>query len=108
MEIKLFVDDIRDAPEGWHLVRTVTEAIRALATAPVTITEVSCDHDITHHGMTCPETFEPVIRYIALMPSDRRPLKVRIHTANAVGARKLKKIIQDAGIPVEVNLAQGD
>lgn len=102
--IRLFVDDIREAPEGWHLARTVTAAIRVLATAPVRVVEVSLDHDITHDGGTCPESFEVVARYIALMPAEARPEKVFIHTANVAMAGKMKKIIQDAGIPVQANL----
>ncbi|MEK7216089.1 MAG: cyclic-phosphate processing receiver domain-containing protein [Chloroflexota bacterium] len=105
-EIKLFVDDLRDPPEGWHLARTVTEAIRVLATAPVRVAEVSVDHDITHDGRDCPETFEPVVRYIALMPPGTRPDKAVIHTANVVQAGKLKQILADAGIKAEANLAR--
>lgn len=35
MKIRLFVDDIRREPEGWVRARTVTEAIRLLATQDV-------------------------------------------------------------------------
>ena len=74
MVIKLWVDDIRPAPEGWHWAETVTEAIRILDTAEVT--ELSLDHDISYkvsigHGdprpFCSPETFEPVARFIAMM-----------------------------------------
>lgn len=106
--LRLFVDDIREAPEGWHLARTVTAAIRVLATAPVRVVEVSLDHDITHNGATCPESYEPVARYIAAMPPEARPDRVFIHTANVAMAGKMKKIIQDAGIPVQANLSRSE
>lgn len=106
--LKLFVDDLREPPEGWHLARTATEAIRVLATAPIRVIEVSLDHDITHSGGTCPESFEAVAHYIAAMPDERRPERVFIHTANVAMAGKLKGIIADAGIPVQANLARTD
>lgn len=123
--MKLYVDDLRKCPDGWVLARSVTEAIRILATQSVD--EVSLDHDICHsipvrpfkelgglpfpigtvseedataaqqvyeHGIhfpvACPETFEPVARYIALMP--KRP-KVQIHTANPLGRDKMTLIL---------------
>jgi hypothetical protein len=45
--MKLFIDDLRNAPDAsWIVVRTVTGAIRALATMEVDI--ISLDHDISH------------------------------------------------------------
>jgi hypothetical protein len=100
--MKLFVDDIRMCPDGWIPARSVTEAIRILATQFVT--EVSLDHDIAcfydqhmsaHH--TSPETFEPVARYLALMFEsevvDRQDIKVRIHTANFEAGKKMARIL---------------
>ena len=92
--MKLFVDDIRACPEGWILARTITEAIRYLATW--SIEEISLDHDIQcdppngslPHASW--ETFEPVARYIALMP--KRP-KVSIHTANFPAGDKMADIL---------------
>jgi len=90
--VKLFVDDFRKCPEGWALARTVTEAIRILATMPVE--EVSLDHDIRQcAGKRCAnrnEVFEPVARYIALMPKKPR---VRFHTGNVQAAYKMADII---------------
>ena len=98
--MKLFVDDIRACPEGWIPAKTVTEAIRFLATQPITV--VSLDHDIgcrlvNGHEHSSNETFEPVARYIALMPDERLP-HVLIHTANLEAGRRMAEII---GIPYE-------
>lgn len=90
--MKLFVDDIRREPEGWVRVRTVTEAIRCLATQVVD--EVSLDHDIScRFGLeehSSGETFEPVAWYLTLM--QRRPA-VRIHTANPEGGMRMARIL---------------
>ncbi len=102
--MKLWVDDIRPAPEGWERARSVTEAIRILATIPVY--EVSLDHDISMKvmvgdedaGFSEPrpfrsnETFEPVARYIrAAFNPDQ--IIITIHTANSVAAEKMVEIL---------------
>lgn len=97
--IKLFVDDLRKCPEGWHLARTVTEAIRILATQDVS--SVSLDHDISHvkevngiaHPYACPETFEPVAWYLRAIEF-KGP--IILHTANPIGAEKMKQILKCA------------
>lgn len=87
---RLFVDDHRPIPEGWIGCRTVSEAIRTLATLPVA--EVSLDHDILFPASGASvylplsqETFMGVAYYIAAMPASARPRRVRVHTGN-VGA----------------------
>lgn len=112
--IRLFVDDVREPPAGWHLARTVTEAIRVLATAPLRVSVVSVDHDIAHverqddgteHRYACLETFEPVVRYIAVMPADQRPDRVVVHTANSAKAQAMADMLQGTGIEVSINYA---
>ena len=96
--MKLFIDDIRKCPEGWIVARTVTEAIRLLDLNIVD--EVSLDHDICHYNIhsfkttSCPETFEPVARFIA-KAYQPYSLRVIIHTANPDGGRKLLYILTD-------------
>ncbi len=82
--MKLYVDDVREVPEGWVLTRTITEAIRLLATMKVD--EVSLDHDYLYN-----ETYEPVARYIALMPKETRP-KYYVHSSNPYAYNKYKQI----------------
>lgn len=122
--MKLFVDDLRKCPDGWELTRTVTQAIRILATQQVT--HVSLDHDISHRvemdemarPFPCGETFEPVARYIAMMayvaellgnytghPRSQLP-RVTLHTANAVGAEAMRAILADVGVPCEIRLGR--
>jgi hypothetical protein len=95
--IKLFVDDYRSQPDGWHLVKTITEAIRSLS-GPLYCEVVSLDHDIIFETTNCKvgfsnETFASVARYIAIMPKDRLPKIVYIHTANPTGAKDIEKIL---------------
>ena len=97
--MKLFVDDIRREPKGWHRARTITEALRILASMPVE--EISLDHDIscftpaTGCTHSSGETFMAVIYYIKLMKP--RP-KVRIHTGNTDAGRRMAEVL---GVPYE-------
>lgn len=92
--MKVFVDDLRPCPTGWQLARSVTEAVRLLATGHVT--EISLDHDIRRCSFRkhwSGETFEPVAYYIKLM--EHRPM-VHIHTANVAAGKRMADIL---GIP---------
>lgn len=109
MEIKLFVDDIRDCPKGWEVARTVTDAIRILATGSVV--EVSLDHDIATYCPHCHstyfsgETFMPVAQYLAALKErdefasrtdDHRmvtPPVIRIHTSNYAMGHKMAELL---------------
>lgn len=107
--MKLFIDDIRPAPEGWMQARTVTEAIRTIARFGHEITEISLDHDIScavsvngeYRPFPSPETFQAVAYFIAERwgerPATQHP-KIIIHTANPVGAIELQKILNDVRI----------
>lgn len=103
--MKLYVDDIRACPFGWTEARTVTDAIRILATQKVE--HVSLDHDIGfqgRHGADL-ETFEGVAWYIALM---HKPPRVTIHTGNAPAAYRMAAILKDAGIKAVVDIGGYD
>lgn len=120
--MKLYVDDLRKCPDGWTLARTVTEAIRILATREVE--EVSLDHDISHKiGMDqiarpfpCGETFEPVAWFLVeqakartrecSVPRNEGAPKITLHTANPIGARKMSEILLDGGIESTTVLGQ--
>lgn len=108
--MKLFIDDIRDAPDdSWTVVRTITEAIRLLATQSVT--EISLDHDISHmvsvgdvgRPFPCKETFEAVAWFLW---QGTYQGKVTIHSANPIGAMKIGHILENANIPYEIKLSK--
>jgi hypothetical protein len=98
---KLFVDDIRNAPdESWTVARTVTAAISAIATFHFEV--ISLDHDISHQvvmgGLSrpypCDETFTPVAQFLAEKYNEDGPaFKIRpriiIHTSNPAGALRM-------------------
>ena len=107
MSMKIWVDDIRTAPEGWHHARTVTEAIRVIGMFPEEITHISLDHDISYQvevaGVSrpfpSPEDFSAVAYYIVMALMG--PWKISVHSANPVGAKKILAILKEGGIKAE-------
>ena len=112
--MKLYVDDRRSPPaEDWHVVRSVTEAIRALNL--MVFDEVSLDHDICHekeacsagydwnegYKVACNENFSAVAMFIARTPPEFRPKSVRIHTTNVDGAINMRFILAHVDIVAE-------
>lgn len=110
MSMRLWIDDIRNAPDDtWHVARTVTDAIRVLS--QVACTEISIDHDISHEvtvdGISrpypCSETFMPVARYMALLYRLRQSVDIAfptitIHSSNVVAGKEMKAVLEEAGI----------
>lgn len=101
--MKLYIDDIREAPEGWTLVRTITEAIRFIAFYGDEITEFSLDHDIsfdvriegTYRPFPSPDTFQPVAYFICEKYRElaHKP-HITIHSANPVGAEAIESVLK--------------
>lgn len=111
--MKLWIDDIRNAPDdSWTVARSVGAAIRAIAHFGNDIKEISLDHDISHQiGMgalsrpyPCEETFQPVAYYMAEFYDGTKYPKVTIHTSNPEGAVTMKKILESSSIPSTIKL----
>lgn len=111
MSVRLYVDDLRKAPEGWVHAKTVSAAIKILATQECS--EVSLDHDISHRinmdsiarPFPCGETFEPVAWFLReqALRNGKGPI-VSLHTANPIGAKKMQEILRDGGIEATICL----
>ena len=85
--MKIYLDDEREAPPGWHLVKTVDEAITLLKRGDVT--EISLDHDL---GDDSAGTGYDVILWIekAVVEKEFIPPKIYVHTANISARIKMK------------------
>lgn len=108
MNMKLWVDDIRNAPdESWTVARTALAAIRGIARYE--FKEISLDHDISHQvtignlgrPYPCEETFMSVVYYIALKyddwDEDMIP-KITLHTSNTVAADEMTAVLAEKNI----------
>lgn len=89
--MKVFLDDVREAPEGWVRVYWPDEAIALLQTGDVT--ELSLDHDL---GDDTRGTGYDVLTWLEQVAFDgtlRMP-EISIHSANAVGRQRMAAAIQ--------------
>lgn len=119
--MKLWVDDIRNAPdESWHVARTALAAIRAIARYDFEV--ISLDHDISHQVQVgaierpfpCEETFMSVAFYLVekyWISKDSGngfklgrlvvPPKIIIHTSNQVAGDEMATMFKEVEIPCE-------
>ena len=90
--MKLFLDDMRPAPDGWLLVSSVSEALVWLETE--TVTHLSLDHDL---GNDSGETGYDVLVWIenaCYFQESYKPPKILIHSANPVGRKRMNQALK--------------
>lgn len=89
--MKVYLDDERNPPEGWKLVRWPEEVIELLKTG--TVTEISLDHDLgdDEHG-----TGNDVIVWIEehVIVDGFTPPEIHVHSANSSARVKMEAGIQ--------------
>lgn len=105
---KLYIDDLRNSPDdSWIVARTITGAIRVLATMDVGV--ISLDHDISHHvsvdgnarPFACVENFSAVCYFIGEKYKGLSPPSIILHTSNPVGAQRMRHILDAYGLKSE-------
>lgn len=88
--MKIWLDDIRPAPEGWHRCYWPNEVILLLQYLPVK--EISLDHDLgddeTGTGYKVLAWLEEQL-YLEKFPAARIPT-IHIHTANPVARDRME------------------
>lgn len=91
--MKLWLDDVRPAPEGWTWVKTAWDAIALLEKGGVEA--VSLDHDL---GDPENGTGQFVANWIEAEAYHRRlgPIGWRVHSANPIGAERMKITLERA------------
>ncbi|WP_338593209.1 cyclic-phosphate processing receiver domain-containing protein [Paenibacillus sp. Y5S-9] len=85
-KINLYVDDLRDYPEGFVVARTYYEAIHILETRKVAI--LTLDHDLGEDvdGVELPNGYD-LVKYFC--EHGLRADKIYIHTDNPVGRQNM-------------------
>lgn len=109
--MKLFIDDIRDAPEGWVLARSISEAVNFIRRYALEITHISFDHDISIpvkvNGFIkpypSPDTFKVVAYFVLDSITDesygiKEDVVLTTHSSNPVGRAEIVAIFDDIGI----------
>jgi Cyclic-phosphate processing Receiver domain len=91
----VWLDDVREAPEGWVHVKTPEEAIDLLRSGEVE--EVSLDHDL---GLSTPEAERTGYDVLAWLEKEvatgmwKHVVPVMlVHSANPVGSRRMEQAI---------------
>ena len=87
--MKLWLDDIREAPEGWEHVHTVQECIDYLSMG-ADIEAIDLDNDLgdcdTRQGYEVMDYIENRLAMLCQMP----PKEIYIHTGNPSAAQRMK------------------
>lgn len=100
--MKIFLDDRRDAPNGWVLVRWPEEVIKYLKTGNVT--EISLDHDLEDplvHGQGYCSSHKERTGYDVLLWIEEKvisgfvPPIIHIHTSNPSARIKMEVAVEN-------------
>lgn len=93
--MRIYLDDIREPPQGWVLTQTPEEVIDLLQTGSVV--ELSLDHDLGLGSGSAERTGYDVLRWLEEAVATGAwtfPLpEIRIHSANPVGRRRMERAI---------------
>lgn len=92
--MKVYLDDERPTPDGWHRVYTANEAIDLLKTGGVT--EISLDHDLGDDQKF--GTGYDVAAFIeeGAFFGTMQPVRWTIHSANPVGRQNMQAALESA------------
>ncbi len=84
--MKIFLDDLKEAPEGWICVRTYEEAIEGLKTGKVE--QISLDNDLgtEREGYDVAKWIEQQV-----FETNFRPPKIWVHSANPVASDNIRR-----------------
>lgn len=104
--MKLWVDDVRPAPDGYFHVRSVNEAIRTIITEENFICDPLRNYhpwniisviDIDHDAGEFSADGGDYIKLLDWLEATRRNYPIRIHSQNPVGIENMRRIIQRNG-----------
>ena len=100
--MKLWVDDVRPAPEGWYWAKSVNEARAVIITSELlSPTNVFIDKvdliDIDHDAGDYAHDGGDYIRLLDWLEETGRNYPIRIHSANPVGVENMRRIIERNG-----------
>lgn len=87
--MRLWVDDLREPPEGWYWAKTSEHAIEILILGRHNVTEMSLDHDLGGD-----DTTRPIVLWLCENRPDGPWPETVVHSANPVGRQWLEAMIE--------------
>jgi hypothetical protein len=100
MAIKLWIDDVRPAPEGYKGFMTTNAALCFIYYHYRDIDEISLDHDAgdcVQEGGDYINILIEMERLSRVKKFDFSHIKFRLHSANPVGVQNMRYILEDNG-----------
>lgn len=98
--MKLWVDDVRPAPEGYLPFRTVNDTLRYIRSNSDYIELIDLDHDAgdcAKEGGDYINILREMKRLAIVRKMDFSHIKFRLHSMNPVGVQNMRALIQDLG-----------
>ena len=87
--MKIWMDDLRPAPNGFIWCRSVNEAKQTIMTAEEPIELIDCDHDLGDYASDGGDG----IKLLDWLAERETFYPVEIHTANPVGRANMERIL---------------
>ena len=91
--MKIWIDDVRPAPEGYIWIKTVNFALMFISTFDKKIELIDVDHD----AGDCAVYGGDYIKILDWLEKTGRNYPIRIHSMNPVGRENMRAIIQRNG-----------
>ena len=94
--MKLWVDDVRKAPDGYMWARTTNDAISIIRIAVescINVEVIDLDHDSGDYAWDGGD----YIRVLDWMERNKISIPIRIHSMNPVGVQNMRAIIKRNG-----------
>ena len=103
--MNLYLDDTRDAPPGWVLVRTADECVDVLRSGVVE--SLSLDHDLAAEHYAGKEGREATGYHVVMWMAEHSvwPAKITLHTMNPAGRDAMAQAIRRYAPHVELRIA---
>jgi hypothetical protein len=98
--MKLWIDDVRPAPEGYVWCRSTNEALKFICHKFEIITEISLDHDageFQYLGGDFINVLNKMEELKHVFNADFSHIKFFLHSANPVGVANMRAIIEKNG-----------
>ena len=87
--MRIWLDDIRTAPDGYVWCKSVHDAIKVVQTTEEKIELIDCDHDLGDYAYDGGDG----IKLLDWLVEHERLIPIRLHTMNPVGRMNMQRMI---------------